>query len=151
MTLFRRYYPFMHVGLLLMRIGLGLSFMAHGLPKLAGGPEGWSGLGGAMAHWGITFAPTFWGFIGSMAEFAGGLLLLLGLFFRPVCLVLVLTMATATLVHLKNSDPYATLSHALEMGIVFFSLFFIGPGHYSLDIRFSDNQDLKVPSSQVKT
>jgi putative oxidoreductase len=144
MNLFRRRYPAFHVGLLLLRIGLGISFMAHGLPKLAGGPEGWASLGGAMANWGITFAPGFWGFIGAMAEFGGGLLLLLGLFFRPVCFVLVFTMATATSVHLKNGDSFSTLSHALEMGIVFFSLYFIGPGWYSLDYRFNREKEVKL-------
>ena len=29
------------LGLLVMRVGLGLSFMAHGWPKLVGGPETW--------------------------------------------------------------------------------------------------------------
>jgi putative oxidoreductase len=140
MEAFSRHYPRFHLGLLLMRIGLGITFICHGFPKLAGGPEGWAGLGGAMGNWGITFAPTFWGFIGSMAEFGGGILLLIGLFFRPVCILLVLTMATATLVHLKNGDPFSTLSHALEMAIVFFSLFFIGPGRYSLDYRFSKDR-----------
>jgi putative oxidoreductase len=53
-------------------------------------------------------------------------------------------MATATLVHLENDDPFSTLSHALEMGIVFFSLYFIGPGWYSLDYRFSKDLALKV-------
>jgi putative oxidoreductase len=140
MNIFNRNYPHLSLGLLLLRIGLGLTFMAHGLPKLAGGPEGWVNLGGAMAHWGLTFAPVFWGFAGAMAEFGGGLLLLLGLFFRPVCGMLVLTMATATLVHFKNGDDFSTLSHALEMGIVFVSLFFTGPGRYSLDYRLGQDQ-----------
>lgn len=138
MKVFNRHYPRLAFGLLLLRLGLGLSFMAHGGAKLAGGTEGWEGLGGAMAHWGITFAPVFWGFAGAMAEFGGGLLVALGLFFRPVCLLLVFTMATATLVHLKNGDSYSTLSHALEMGLVFGSLFFTGPGAFSLDYRLSN-------------
>ena len=140
MNIISRHYPFIHLGLLLMRIGLGITFICHGFPKLAGGPEGWTSLGGAMANWGITFVPVFWGFMGAISEFGGGLLLLLGLFFRPVCILLVLTMATATTVHFKNGDSFSTLSHALEMGIVFFSLFFIGPGRYSLDYHFSKSQ-----------
>lgn len=136
-TVFARHYPRLSFGLLLLRLGLGLSFMAHGSAKLAGGPEGWLGLGGAMANWGITFAPVWWGFAGAMAEFGGGLLVLLGLLFRPACLLLVFTMVTATLVHLQNGDNYSTLSHALEMAVVFCSLFFTGPGTYSLDYRLA--------------
>jgi putative oxidoreductase len=144
MEIFRRLYTGYHVGLLLMRIGLGITFICHGFPKLAGGPESWAGLGEAMQHWGIHFAPTFWGFMGALGECGGGILVMLGLFFRPACVLLVLTMATATLVHLENNDPFSTLSHAMEMGIVFFSLYFIGPGWYSLDYRFSKDLALKV-------
>ena len=141
MNIFSRQYPYFHLGLLLMRVGLGITFICHGFPKLAGGPEGWTSLGGAMANWGITFVPVFWGFMGAITEFGGGLLLLLGLFLRPVCILLVMTMATATTVHMKNGDSFSTLSHALEMGIVFFSLFFIGPGRYSLDYHLSKSRE----------
>jgi putative oxidoreductase len=144
MNIFSHHYPHFHLGLLLLRIGLGITFICHGFPKLTGGPEGWINLGGAMENWGISFVPVFWGFMGAISEFGGGLLLLLGLFFRPVCILLVLTMATATTVHLKNADPFSTLSHALEMGIVFFSLFFIGPGRFSLDFYLSKNQEISV-------
>jgi putative oxidoreductase len=144
MNIFWHHYPGFHVGLLMMRVGLGITFICHGLPKLAGGPEGWAGLGGAMANWGITFAPTFWGLAGSLAEFGGGILVLLGLFFRPACVLLVLTMATATMVHWQKGDSFSTLSHALEMGIVFFSLYFIGPGWYSLDFRFAKKKALQA-------
>lgn len=150
-TLFARHYPHLSIGLLLIRLGLGLSFMVHGGGKLAGGPEGWLGLGGAMANWGITFAPVFWGFAGAMAEFGGGLLVLLGLLFRPACLLLVFTMITATLVHLKQGDNYSTLSHALEMAIVFCSLLFTGPGAYSLDYRLARKDPLEGKPATFRT
>lgn len=144
MNIFSRHYPHFHLGLLLLRIGLGITFICHGFPKLAGGPEGWAGLGGAMGNWGITAVPVFWGFVGATAEFGGGLLLVLGLFFRPACILLVLTMATATRLHIANGDSFSTLSHALEMAIVFFSLLFIGPGRFSLDYYFGRNRQPAV-------
>ena len=45
-------------GLLILRIGIGVMFMCHGFPKLAGGPEVWTKLGGALGALGIHFEPT---------------------------------------------------------------------------------------------
>ena len=123
-----------NTGLLVLRIGLGIMMMLHGFPKLSGGVETWTKVGGSMKLIGIDFVPLFWGFMAALAEGMGGLFLLLGLFFRPVMIFLVLTMAMAATVHL--SDPKQDLmdaSHAIELGIVFLGLLFIGPGKYSID------------------
>ncbi len=119
-------------GLLLLRIGFGVAFMVHGIPKLMGGPEKWKALGGAMATLGVTFAPTLWGLCAALSETVGGLLLMLGLFFRPACIVLAFTMAVALNMHVSKGDPFRVYSHALEDGIVFLSLILIGPGKYAL-------------------
>jgi len=137
MTLFKTHYPKLPLGLLLLRLGLGIMFVLHGWPKLAGGPEKWAGLGVAMANWGINFAPTFWGFMGGFSEFAGGILLILGLFFRPACVLLFITMLVAATMHLQNGDSFSDYSHAIELAIVFLSLYFIGPERYSLDYKLS--------------
>ena len=146
MRIFRNDYPKLHLGLLLMRIGLGITFVLHGWPKLTGGPEGWAGIGGAMAIWGIDFAPTFWGFMAGISEFGGGILLLIGLFFRPACVFLFITMVVAATMHIKNGDTFSDYSHAVELAIVFFSLLFTGPGKYSLDYNFGKypNRNLDI-------
>lgn len=136
MKIFKNNYPQINLGLLLMRIGIGIMFVGHGYPKLAGGPEGWTGLGGVMANWGITFAPAFWGFMGGFTEFMGGILIILGIFFRPACIFLFITMLVATTSHVAQGDSFSTYSHAVELAIVFFSLYFTGPGRYSLDYNF---------------
>ncbi|KAA5547442.1 DoxX family protein [Adhaeribacter rhizoryzae] len=128
-------YPHFYLGVLLLRLGIGISFICHGWPKLQAGPELWESLGGAMSFWGINFAPTLWGFIGSLAEFAGGLLLALGFLFRPTCVILVIQMIVATSSHLSQGQSFSEYSHALEMAILFFCWLFIGPGKYSLDAR----------------
>lgn len=107
-----------NIGLLILRLGLGIMFMYHGFPKITGGPEKWEKIGMAMASTGITFAPTFWGLMAAVAEFGGGICIILGLFFRFACVLLVVTMAVATTMHLKNGDGLQ-VSHALEDGIVF--------------------------------
>ncbi|MFW5967447.1 MAG: DoxX family protein, partial [Persicimonas sp.] len=62
------------VGLLLMRIGLGASFIVHGWPKISGGPAQWEQLGSRLeAVAGIGFLPEFWGFMAAFAEFGGGI------------------------------------------------------------------------------
>ena len=60
-------YRFHDLGLLVLRIGLGVMFMVHGFPKLAGGPEAWAGLGGVMGKVGVHFAPAAWGLLADVA------------------------------------------------------------------------------------
>jgi putative oxidoreductase len=122
-----------NTGLLLIRIGLGVMFIIHGFPKLAGGPDGWTGLGGSMKVIGINFLPVFWCFMAAVSETFGGFLLIVGLFFRPALMLLIFTMIIAALVHFGKGDGLDGASHAIELAIVFFGLIFIGPGKYSVD------------------
>lgn len=127
-------------GLLILRVGIGLAFaLGHGGPKLFGGPERWRGVGGAAANVGLDFAPVFWGFMAAFAEFGGGILLILGLLFRPAAFLLLCTMIVAAVSHATGAIPGSPL-HAVEAGVVFLALIFIGPGTYSLDARLSGNR-----------
>lgn len=119
--------------LLLIRLGLGFMMIMHGYPKLSGGTEKWEKIGKAMSEFGIEFMPMFWGFMASFAEAIGGLFLLLGLFFRPATILLLITMIVAATKHIGGGDGLMGASHAIELGIVFLGLFIIGPGKYSID------------------
>lgn len=125
-------------GLLILRIGIGVSFFFHGLPKLSGGVETWTGLGSTMAFFGITFAPAFWGFMAAFAETVGGILFATGLLFRPATLLLTSTMIVALTMHINNGDPFLTYSHALESLILFAAMFVSGPGKYALSIKIGN-------------
>lgn len=125
-----------HLGLLALRIGIGISFFFHGLPKMMGGVETWTGIGSTMGMLGIGFAPAFWGFMAALAETAGGILFAAGLLFRPAALMLTFTMAVALTMHLSNGDPFLQYSHALESLILFIATFISGPGKYSFDHKF---------------
>ncbi len=136
-VIFNKLDKFRDMGLLILRVGIGIMFMCHGFPKLTAGPEVWTKLGGALSAMDINFAPTFMGFMAAISEFGGGLLLVLGLFTRPACFFLLITMVIAMLMHIRTGDPFVKYSHALESAILFFSLLFIGPGKISLDEKLS--------------
>lgn len=133
MAIFGNLGNYKNFGLLLIRVGLGIMFIYHGVPKLAGGPELWEKLGGAMKGVGISFAPTFWGFMAADTETFGGLLLIIGLAFRPVCILLIINLIIAALMHLGKGDGLQGAAHAIEDAIMFLGLLFIGPGIYSID------------------
>jgi len=122
-------------GLLFLRIGLGVIFIMHGLPKLSGGPSAWRGVGQAMGNLGIHHWPEFWGFMAAVTEGLGGVLLGLGAFYRPICLLLAFTMAMATMQLTKDPKgrDFKIYSHPLKMAVVFVGLAFIGPGRFSID------------------
>ncbi|HHW81249.1 MAG TPA: DoxX family protein [Bacteroidales bacterium] len=125
-----------NVGLLVLRVGIGIIFVFHGLPKLMGGVETWTQLGSTMSVMGITFAPVFWGFMAAATEVGGGLFIIFGLLHRLVALMLIFTMVVALLVHVAAGDPFAVYSNALKALVVFVAFAISGPGIYSLDYKF---------------
>ena len=122
------------MGLAIIRVGIGAMFMiAHGSAKLFGGPEQWEKIGSTMDRFGIESLHTFWGFMAAFAESFGSLFLLLGLFHRGACLLLIITMMVAGARHLIDGDGLGRASHAIEAALLFIGLFITGPGKYSLD------------------
>jgi len=121
-------------GLLILRLGLGAAFIIHGLPKLTGGVKVWTSLGKSMGLLGIDFFPAFWGFMAAATEGIGGIFLILGFCYRPVCLLLTFTMTVATLTLAAPKDrDFKTYSNPLKLAVVFLGLAFIGPGRFSID------------------
>jgi putative oxidoreductase len=121
-------------GLLLLRLGVGISFVAiHGYAKIAGGMQAWTGLGKTFGNLvGISFLPTFWGFMATMSEFAGGIFLITGFLFRPACAFMLFTMLVGVMMNIRGGYGFSGGSEAFEMGVVFLSLIFIGPGKFTL-------------------
>jgi putative oxidoreductase len=120
-------------GLLLLRVGYGLSFaILHGYDKITGGTKTWEWLGSQMSVIGIDFLPVFWGFMAAFAEFVCALFLVIGFLTRPAALLLAFTMLIAILYHISNGEGFA---HALEAFTVFVAFIVMGAGKYSLDAR----------------
>jgi putative oxidoreductase len=121
-------------GLLVIRIVLGLSYaVVHGSAKLFAGPDVWTKTGSAVSYLGINFSYTAWGFLASCSEFFGGILILLGLFFRPAAMFIVITMLVAANRGFSTGGGLSSMTYPLELGITILGLFFTGPGKYSLD------------------
>lgn len=66
------------------------------------------------------------------AEFGAALLVVLGLATRIAVIPLVITMLVAALI-VHGSDPFGDKEMAILYATVFLSLFFTGPGRFSLD------------------
>ncbi|HZH52882.1 MAG TPA: DoxX family protein [Microvirga sp.] len=119
-----RYAPY---ALAALRIVTALIFMLHGTQKLFGfpaPPEG--GLPPVMS--------LFW--IGAIMEFAGGLLILVGLFTRPVAFLLSGEMAVAYWMFHAPQSLYPALNGgdaAILYCFVFLLFVFTGPGAWSID------------------
>ena len=133
MALFGNLGNYKNFGLLIIRVGLGIMFIYHGYPKLLGGVKGWEALGSSTKYVGIHFLPVVWGLLCAAVETFGGFLLVIGLAFRPVCLLLLINLIVATFSQFGQGEGLMDASHAIEDAIMFAGLLFVGPGKYSAD------------------
>jgi len=122
---------------LLLRLGAGVIFTAHGAQKLFGwyGGYGLEGTAGWMASIGLEPGMLMAAMAGS-AEFFGGLLLVTGLLVRPAALILALTMLVAIVtVHLENGLFMSNNGYEFGLALLAISvaLAFRGAGSLSAD------------------
>ena len=130
-------------GLATVRVALAVVFLAHGAQKvfqfgIAGVTQGFTQMGIPLP--GIT-APLVAGL-----ELVGGLLLLVGLFTRPIALLLAIDMVGAALfVHLRNGF---FLPNGFEFTFILFAaslaLVMTGPGAFSLDAVLANRRRARV-------
>jgi putative oxidoreductase len=125
------------LGILILRVFIGLLIAAHGAQKLFGwfGGPGMKGFTGWMASMGLQ-PVQLWGLLGGLGEFGGGLLLALGLLnpLGPLGVTGAMAMAIA-LAHWPKG--FWGTNGGYEFPLVLFGtsaiLGLIGPGAYSLD------------------
>ncbi len=120
------------LGLLLLRVFVGVMFAYLGTMKLLAGSERWEALGGALSHLGITAYPTFFGFLAAISEFLGGILLALGSFTRLAAFALAGTMVVATVMKLKT-DGFPEAGYPMTMLFVMVCFILAGAGKFGLD------------------
>src|SRR5215216_6401956 len=76
---------------LVVRLIVGVIMAAHGLQKLLAGP---GSFGGFLVQLGVP-APTLMGYVVTLVELGGGILLILGLFSRLAALLLTIDLVVA--------------------------------------------------------
>jgi putative oxidoreductase len=121
-----------NAALLILRVVLGIVFIAHGGQKLF--EFGLAGVQGGFTQMGIPL-PAITAPLVSVLEFGGGIALILGVLTRPVALALALNMLGALfLVHWKAGF---FLAQGYEFVLVLFAgalaLLIAGAGLYSVD------------------
>jgi putative oxidoreductase len=127
----------MDLGLLILRVIVGAALAAHGSQKLFGwfGGGGLKGTAGFIEMLGFRPAP-FWALMAGLGEFAGGVLLAVGLLSPLGSLGVIAAMLVATITAhwpkgFWNSNggfelPLTNIAAATAIAIT-------GPGRYSLD------------------
>jgi putative oxidoreductase len=119
------------VGLLVLRITLGIIFLSHGYPKLAhlrGGAQ----MQGFFVEHGL---PGYFLYIAGVIETFGGGLLLLGLFTRAAALLLAMEMSVA-IWKVHSAHGYLAVNDyqfPLALGTACFALATVGAGLMSAD------------------
>ncbi|MNE49671.1 putative oxidoreductase MhqP [compost metagenome] len=129
------------IGLAILRITTGLTFMAHGSQKLFGafGGPGLQGMGQWLESLGVTPGYLMATLAGS-AEFFGGLALVIGLLVRPAAVALIFTMGVAIFsVHIANGFFITNngYEYALTLLMISVALLVSGAGRFSLDGKLS--------------
>lgn len=130
------------LGLLLLRIGFGIIYIFHGLPKITGGPESWEAAGSAMEYLGIYAFHDIFGFLISTIELFGGILLLFGIFTVPAVILLLCTMIVTLISKIAAGAGYAEIAYPFMAITVFIALLVTGPGKYSIDYSLTSRRRL---------
>ncbi|HVJ49700.1 DoxX family protein [Desulfitobacterium sp.] len=129
---------------LILRIALGIVFFAHGSQKIFGwfGGFGWTGtLGFFQQAMGI---PPFLAGLSFLAEFVGGVLILLGLLTRPAALAIAVTILVAGLkvglpngFFLDSNGPNNGIEYVFVLFLLAIYFVIKGSGRISLDSLLS--------------
>jgi putative oxidoreductase len=118
------------LGLLLLRVALGVIFIYHGYPKLFGHTRD------AMQSFTHMGFPGYFVYIAGVIEFFGGCMLVAGLFTRVAGLLLAIEMAVGLWrVHNIISNPMAVRNYELPLvlAVSTFALATVGAGWISFD------------------
>ena len=115
-------------GLMLLRgFAGGTLMLAHGMGKMPPSAQFVSGVG----QLGFPL-PELFAWAASLAEFAGGGLLAIGLLTRPAALFVLFTMAVAAFGQ-HRADPFNVKEMALLYGFIALAFLFTGSGRYGFD------------------
>lgn len=126
-----------NLGLLIIRLVIGLLFVGHGAQKLFGwfGGNGLKGTGGWFESIGIKPGLTM-AFIAGLAELIGGLLFVLGLL-TPIAGIMIAGTMLMAIIKVHAPNGLWVTANGYEYNLTLFSVAIgvalIGPGQYALD------------------
>ena len=113
-------------GLLIMRIGFSVGLMTHGYGKFLKVVQGNFEFGDP-----IGIGPSFSLVLAALGEFVAPILIILGWKTRLATIFPTLTMLFAFVIA-HDGDPFSKKEKAFVYLIAFLTLYFTGPGKYSL-------------------
>ena len=113
-------------GLLIMRIGFSIGLMTHGYGKFLKVVQGNFEFGDP-----IGIGPCFSLVLAALGEFVAPILIILGWKTRLATIFPTLTMLVAFVIA-HDGDPFSKKEKAFVYLIAFLTLYFTGPGKYSL-------------------
>jgi len=113
------------LGLLLLRVGLAVVFIAHGWLKV-------SDISTFVSNFGNLGIPAFLTYMVAYVEFLGGIALLSGVFARSAALLLAVDMFFAILLLKFKFGFVGGYEFELLLLLGVLAIFFAGPGKYSL-------------------
>ena len=125
------------LGLLIIRLVIGLLFVGHGTQKLFGwfGGYGIKGTGGWFESIGVKPGVTM-AVLSGLSELVGGLLFALGLV-TPLAAVLIIIMMLVAIVKVHGANGLWATANGYELNLIIIAavlgLALIGAGSYSLD------------------
>lgn len=125
------------LGILILRLGVGLTLAAHGAQKLFGWFEGprIQGFSGMLESMGIRPSRP-WAILAGVSEFAGGLLVAFGLL-SPIGNLMAIGAMAVAIISVHASKGFFNSNGGYEFPLLILlamlGLAFSGPGRYSLD------------------
>jgi putative oxidoreductase len=123
-------------GILILRLGVGLVFLTHGYPKMSGRSNdpkiNREGLTHSIRRLGLPFPAHLALAVGTI-EFAGGILLIVGLWTRWAALALAVIMAVASARNLVEKGFLKSADFPFSLLATLLGLTFLGGGFLSLD------------------
>jgi putative oxidoreductase len=135
------------LGLLVLRLVVGTAFILHGLPKIQN-----------PMHWMGDKVPPVFQVASAIAEFGGGIALIIGFLTPIAAAALVINMIVAlTLVHFPQHQPFVGKGGApnFELPLVYLAIMIgliaTGPGRFSLDALLWGSHNVVIERSATWT
>jgi putative oxidoreductase len=128
---------------LIARVWLGAMMIVHGQPKIA---DGMVRLTNSLMERGWPM-PMFQAFTVASIEFGGGILIIAGLFTRPLATIAAGLFTGISLMFLTNA-PFGQKELALSYLLLALIVIALGPGKYSVDALLFRNKEQAAPGDR---